>query len=169
MKLNNALAKEAKKHGICEDWYLELKNENNIDSMLDMYVKGIDFCLSNDYPSNDFIRKNFKGKMETHGIHLDEMLNIVSQPKVIALGNCFGTVETNDFEACEIYLKHNSEIVVMASRNSFVMIDIFDDSKLTVFAYDNSKVCINRYGGQVIQTANQNASIKIIEKNQKTY
>lgn len=169
MKLNYELAKQAKAHGICENWYLELKNENNIDKMLDMYVKGIDFCLSNDYPSNHFIRKNFKGKMEKHGIHLDETLNIVSEPKVIALGKCTGKIELDSFDVCEIFVKNESNLTIVAKGNSFVMIDLFDNSTIDVHTYDNAKVCINRYGGQVDEYKNENSEIKLIEKNKKTY
>lgn len=170
MNLGYELAKQAKKNGICEDWYLELKNEKNIDKMLEMYVKGIDFCLSNDFPSNHFIAKNFKGKMEKHGIHLDEFLNIVSEPKVVALGKCFGSIEANNYDVCEVFIKNDSEIIITATGNSFVMIDVFDNSKLTVYAKDNAKVCVNRYGGNVeFVRHHETSQVKIIEKNKKTY
>jgi hypothetical protein len=169
MKLNSELAKMAKIHGICENWHLELKNETDIDNMLEMYVKGIDFCLSNDFPTNDFIRKNFKGKMESHGIHLDETLRVISEPKTIALGKCSGTVKAENFDVCEIFIKNESEVTVMAKGNSFVMIDVFDNAKVHIFTYDNAKVYINRYGGQITESTNETSVIKIIEKNKKTY
>ena len=169
MKLSNELARYAKIHGICEDWYLALKNENDINGLLDMYIRGIDFCLANDYPSNDFIANNFKGKMEAHGVHLDETLEIVNERKIIALGKSVGTIEINEFEVSEIFIKHDSELVLIASGNSFVMIDIFDNAKLTVLASDDAKVRINRYGGQVFQESIDDSFIKLTEKNKKTY
>lgn len=169
MALNTELAKQAKKYGICEDWYLELKNEKEIDKMLEMYVKGIDFCLSNDYPSNEFIRKKFVGKMEKHGIHLDEKLAIESKPTVIALGKCMGDIVTLNYDVCQVFIKNDSELIIMAHGNSFVMVDIFDNAKVQIFTYDDSKVCVNRYGGEIIQSKNENSVIKIIEKNKKTY
>lgn len=169
MNLSHELAKQAKKHGICEDWYLTLKNEDNVNAMLEMYIKGIDFCLSNDYPSNHFIEKNFKGKMEKHGIHLDEIINIQNEAKVIALGKTFGTVEITGYVISEIFIKNNSEIVLTVKGNSFVMVDVFDDAKITVFAFDDAKVCVNHYGGKVHQSLKDNSQIKIIEKNKKTY
>ena len=169
MNLSHELAKQAKRNGICEDWYLALKNEKDINSLLDMYIKGIDFCLSNDYPSNHFIAKNFKGKMEAHGIHLDEVLDIVNEPTVVALGKCLGDIVTLEFEVCQVFVKHNSDIIIMANGNSFVMVDVFDDAKVLILAYDNAKVCVNRYGGTVTESKNENSAIKIIEKNKKTY
>ena len=40
------------------------------------------------------------------------------------------------------------------------MIDIFDNAKVAIFAYDNAKVCVNRYGGTVNQSKNENSVIK---------
>jgi hypothetical protein len=52
MDLAKELARQAKKKGICKPWYNELKslNGDNINAMAQMYLKGIDFCLANDYP-----------------------------------------------------------------------------------------------------------------------
>lgn len=169
MKLNNELAKQAKIHGICDDWYLQLKNETEIDKMIEMYIKGIDFCLSNNFPSNDFIRKNFKGKMESHGIYLDEDFNVVSMPKVVSLGKCGGIIEADNFDICEIFIKNESNIKVIARANSFIMIDIFDNTNLEIVASDNARVCVNHYGGIIYQSSSDKSTIKIIEKNKKTY
>lgn len=169
MKLNKELAKQAKNHGICKEWHADLKSTEDIEKMLDMYLKGIDFCLSNDYPKNDFIRANFKGKMEHKGIHLDERLNVVNERKVVCLGNCFGTVETDSFHVSEVFVKNGSEIIITARGNSFVMIDMFDDSQVTVYVKDNAKVCINHYGGDFFRNEDNNGMIKVIEKYSKTY
>lgn len=169
MNLSKELAKEAKKKGICEEWYFPLKNETNIDKLLEMYVKGIDFCLSNDYPSNHFIEKNFKGKMEKHGIHLDETFELKNEKIVIALGKCNGGIDVTGFNVSQIFIKNDSEISILAKDNSFVMIDLFDNTRLNVYAYNNSKVVINRYGGKISENISENAQIKIIEKHKKTY
>ena len=58
MDLAKELARQAKKKGICKPWYNELKslNGDNINAMAQMYLKGIDFCLANDYPDNGLER-----------------------------------------------------------------------------------------------------------------
>ena len=79
MDLGRTLAKDAAKKGICKPWHDELKNfGNDIDKMLEMYLKGIDFCLESDFPDKDFIAKQFKGKMETSGVFLDDAIDIDS-------------------------------------------------------------------------------------------
>jgi hypothetical protein len=168
-KVSKELAKQAKANGICAEWHADLKQMEDIEKLLDMYISGIDFCLSNDYPSNDYIRANFKGKMEHRGVFLDHDLKVAGQRTVVALGSCTGEVYVSGYDVSEIYLKHDSEIVLHVSGNSFAMVDMFDNSKLSIVASDNAKVCINHYGGEFIMGKRGNAVIKIREKNKKTY
>ena len=60
MKLSKELARQAKAKGICAPWHAQLLTLQDKEAMVDMYLKGIDFCLANDYPKNDFIRTHFK-------------------------------------------------------------------------------------------------------------
>ncbi|MBV5348916.1 hypothetical protein JZU61_04570 [bacterium] len=168
-KVGKELAKLAKQKGICQEWLGELRTAEDKEKMLEMYVKGIDFCLSNDYPSNDYIRANFVGIMEKHGIHLDENLHLVNDRKVIALGTCSGNIHVSGYNVSEIFLKHESELALTADENSFVMVDMFDNTRLRVTASEEAKVCINHYGGEIVFEQHGNAVVKIIEKNKKTY
>lgn len=146
-----------------------MKSLEDKDALLEMYVKGIDFCLANDFPTNDYIRDNFAGKMESYGVHLDESLNLSNNRRIIALGRCLGRIETNMYNVSEFFLKHDSDLLVIAKGHSFVMIDMFDNSKLHVIASADAKVCVNHYGGDLKTESCEDAIIKVIEKNQKTY
>lgn len=53
MKLNNKLAEMARKAGICEEWFIRLMYTEDKDKLIKMYLEGIDFCLSNEYPDNE--------------------------------------------------------------------------------------------------------------------
>lgn len=167
--IGKELARSAKKNGICMEWYNQLIDLNDKDKLVQMYVDGIDFCISNDWPSNEYIRDNFKGVMEKHGVHLDEALNVTNEPKTVALGACNGIVEVNDFRVCQVFAKHDSDIVIMARDNAHVMIDIFDNAVVSVIACNSSRVYVNRYGGRVDFEKHHNSSVIIKEKNKKTY
>ncbi|OQA66927.1 MAG: hypothetical protein BWY38_01637 [Ignavibacteria bacterium ADurb.Bin266] len=169
-KISKELAKEAKKKGICESWYKELQTIEDKREMIAMYLKGIDFCLMNDYPSNDYIRLNFKDIINEFGIYLDDNFNVCNIRKCILLGSTKGYIEINNFNVSEIFVKNESILNITAKNNSFVMIDAFDNSKTTVKAQDNAKVCINKYGNATIDSIkNDLAIVKIIEKNKKIY
>lgn len=169
MKLGKELALEAQRNGICSEWFDAMKNLTDKKALLEMYVKGIDFCLSNNYPSNDYIREHFKGEMEPFGVHLDEALLLQNPRTVVALGKCSGSIKVDEFTVSEVFIKHQSDLTIKAKGNSFVMVDIFDDAKVYVLAADESKVCINRYGGDVSYDTRDNGIVKIKEKNKKTY
>ena len=169
MSIGKELAKEAKKNGICEEWYQDLRTSDDKDKLLGLYIKGIDFCLSNDYPTNEYIRNNFKGRMEAYGIHLDEELSCTNERTVVALGVCSGDIENSGFTVSEVFLKHSSILTLVARDNSFTMIDMFDNSGLSIVAHDNAKVVINHYGGEIVFEKHENAQIKIREKHKKTY
>jgi hypothetical protein len=170
MKLSKELAKQAKRKGICKEWYSELKTLDNKKAMVSMYVKGIDFCLSNDYPSNEYIRANFKGMMEQFGVFLDDSVDLVNVEKCVALGQTKGCVETTNFGCSQIFVKHDSELTIIAKGDSFVMIDVFDKAIIHVQAYDRAKVCVNRYGDSKVDHKEADLGmVKIIEKHKKTY
>ena len=74
MEVNKRLARDAKKKGICEEWYGRLIDTKGKDELIKMYLEGIDFCLSNEYPSNEFIRQHFVGTCEAYGVFLDQAI-----------------------------------------------------------------------------------------------
>ena len=58
---------------------------------------------------------------------------------------------------------------MVAKDNAFVMIDIYDDAVISVYASDRAKVCVNHHGGSINRYATNDAVIKIREKDKKTY
>jgi hypothetical protein len=170
MKLSKELAKKAKQFNICQEWHDELKTLEDKRAIVRMYLKGIDFCLANNYPSNDYIRENFKGEMEKFGVFLDDSIDLVNVSKCVSLGHTKGRIETNDFGCSEIFVKHSSELTIIAKGDSFVMVDLFDDAVIHVQVHDRAKVCVNRYGNsQVDHMQFDFGMVKIIEKLKKTY
>lgn len=170
--LSRTLAKEAKKKGICKEWLAALRSLNDREAMVDMYLRGIDFCLRNDYPTNNFIKAHFADIAPRMGVFVDSEISVENSPKCVCLGATFGVVKTNNFNVTEIFAKHHTELNVVAADNAFVMIDVFDNSVVNIHAHDRAKVCVNKYGdgGRVnIVVEEAEAQVKIRVKNQKTY
>lgn len=163
------LAKQAKSKGICEDWYKQLKALTDKRAMIDMYIRGIDFCLSNDYPSNDYIRANFKGIMEDKGVFLDDNVSLVNFRRCVALGKTKGNVKATCYKVCEVFAKHESNLNIIVEDNAFVEIDMFDNSVVSVTSAGKAKVHINHYGGTLTFDEREESIIKVVEKNKKTY
>ena len=174
MKLNRKLAQLAKERGICEEWYNVLLKTEDVGELLKMALRGIDFCLSEEYPPLPFIREHFVGVMEPYGFHLDEEIQARNSEFVVAFGNCTGAAEYTDFAVGQVFVKHGSKLVIKASGNAFVMVDVFDETEVEIITSDNAKVCVNQYGGNLTTTTDDeagegNSIIKVIRKQSKTY
>jgi len=171
-KLSKELAKQALAAGAKKDCsiYQKLQAAESRSDLVQIYLDGIDFCLSNEFPANDFIRKHFTGAMEQYNIYLDEFAALINPKQVVALGKTSGTVKVDEYNVSQVYVKHNSKLKIKATDHSFVMIDIFDDTSIEVEASGDAKVCVNRYGNSaVVFDEKDNARVKIIEKNKRTY
>ncbi len=171
MKIAKELAKEARRLGVCQEWHDKLQNLNSKRAMVEMYVRGIDFCLSNNYPSNDYIRANFKGVMEEFGVFLDDNISVTNISNCVLLGNTTANIMANEYAVSRIFAKNNSTLDIKAMGNAFVLIDVFDYCNVHVTSSDNAKVCIYKYGDScnVDITQLDKSAIKIANKNTKTY
>lgn len=168
-RIAKELAKQAKAKGICEEWHKELRELTDRRAMVDMYIRGIDFCLSHDYPSNDYIREHFKGIMEEKGVFLDDNIGLENCRRCIALGGTQGAIKVMGYKVCEVFAKHQSVLEVMAEDNAFVEIDMFDTSVVSIVSSGKAKVHINRYGGTLSYEAQEDSIIKVVDKRQNTY
>lgn len=137
-----------------------------------MFLAGIDFCLSNEYPPLPLIKRYFAGDMEPYGIFLDDRIAARNAEHVVAFGACTGAAEYTGFAVGQVFVKHTGKLTIAASGNAFVMVDIFDEAQVEIQATDNAKVCVNQYGGSVATKTDDGAGkavIKVIRKQSKTY
>lgn len=168
--IRKELAEQAKNNEICKEWLEQLKVAPNLNSMLDMYIKGIDFCFSNEYPTNGFIRRNLKGNMEHKGIYLDETIDLHNQKTTICLGDSWLNFLGNEYTVSQIYLKDRVKAKIVAKDSAFIMIDIFDNVELEVEAFGEAKVCVNCYKGAKVKFKELDKSyVKVSYKLTKTY
>ena len=162
--------KRAIQNEICEDWAIKMQNTQTLDELLDMYIKGIDFSFSTEFLSNDFIRRNLKGKMEHKGIYLDDSIDLHNQREVVCLGDTRLSYLGNQFSVSQMYLRDNVKVKIVAKENAFIMIDIFDNVQLEIEASDKANVRVNCYkGAKVTFKSNDDSYVKISNKDFKTY
>lgn len=164
MKLAKELAKIAGKAGACEKRHDELLGLTDKRDMIKMYLDEIDFCMENDYPGNEFVKKYFKGITEQYNIYLDDYIMLVNPDKVVALGETKGNIQFDNYTVGRVFMNHNSNVRIKVKDDAFVMIDIYGNSAVQVEASDNSKVCINRYGGTIEKSEKDRGVVKVINK-----
>lgn len=168
--LNKEILAEALRNDICAPWATKIENAESVEELLQMYVDGIDFCLSNNFPSNGFLQETAGVLLQKYGIRIDEIVEVINPEKLVLLGTCSAKVSVTGYAVSQLFIKHNSVATVFANSNAFVMIDVFDDANLTVIASDESKLIVNVYGNaKVIEGATENAYIKVVRKLKDTY
>lgn len=168
--INKYILEKAKEAGICEPWAEMVAGTSNIDDLLKMYVKGIDFCIEKNFPSNEDLLSLGGAYLVKHGIYIDAAIDCPVGEFLVLLGRCTGILNIAGYSTTQIFIKHTSCITVHVKNNSFVVIDCFDNAKLDLVADGNSKVLVNVYGSACITKASEGtAQVKVIHKNQPTY
>lgn len=171
MELNKKLERQAKRFDACAEGRKSLLSITDKRDMVKLYLHHIDFCLMNDYPSNEFIREQFVGVMEEFGVYLDSKVDATNERKLVLLGACDVKSEHNEYSVGEMFVKHSSQANIIVRDHAFVMVDAFDDANIHVYAYDRARVCINVYGNAHVEIMEQEdgAHVKVVNKNKKTY
>jgi hypothetical protein len=151
--LNKELKGKAVDLGLCTEW-TEKWTEKTKDELCRMYILGIDFCIKHSYPNNDYMKKNFDGVMQKHGIHVSEEIHDKNVRIAVYNGKCKGVASFDNFSVGRIYLRHDSDLIVKASGYSKVFISTYDNTKLKVECSENAKVYVYRKGGIVEYSGN---------------
>lgn len=164
------LVAEASRKGICGEWKQMMRGAKSLDTLVQMYVRGIDFCVNEHFPSPEYMEANFKGVCERYGVYVNEQVEAKNARRGVFCGHTTGRVEYDGYEVAVLYVKDESEIEVEAGDHSIVTIDCFDRAKVTVRAKDGAKVTVNLYGSAVVEYACDGSSeVKVVRKFKDTY
>lgn len=171
MELKEYILKTAQAKDICHPWAERIAGVKSVDELLQMYVDGIDFCLANDFPSNNDLVKFAGDKLPDYGICVDKQRLALKNSKfTVLLGSSEAHLHYTGFTVSQLFVKHTSFTEVLAAGNSFVVIDCFDYSRVDVTATDGAKILVNIYGQAKVTTETTgNGIIKIVHKHKNTY
>lgn len=162
----------AKIDGICKPSYRDIcRNIDDPDALLQLYVKGIDFCLANNFPSNEYLVSKGGNLLLKYGICVDRNLMLENKDRIVALGKSFLTAILDDFNVSEIFIKHNSIVNIDVRDNAIVIVDCFDNSTVNIRAMNSANVFVNQYIGARVNIGYQgeNTIVKINKKDTPTY
>ncbi|MBD5229653.1 MAG: hypothetical protein HDS69_06415 [Bacteroidales bacterium] len=147
MDLINQLKADGTEKGLCRQWRMKLQQGMSVGDLAKLYIEGIDFCISEDYPTLDFLRKHFKGSCEPYGVFVDDEVKERNAPDVVLNGDCKAILEYDGFTVSRIFARHNSQGAVNVSDHAIVTVDLFDNSNLAIAtAGSDAQVIVNLYG-----------------------
>lgn len=143
--LSETLKQQAISLGLCKQWSREWADNSGQQELIDKYVRGIDFCIEHQYPSNDFIKANFdRGLLHENLIYVDEHLDLDNAPSGIYIlnGECTGTIRFHSWAAATIFVRHESRVNIEAGDFARLTIRIYDDAEVETSSRESSAVRI---------------------------
>ncbi len=142
-KLNAELRQQAVDFGLCAKWRGDWKFDKSQQELIDMWKKGIDFAIIHNYPSIDFIKANFDRRLLNRNlVFVDESIEIKNAPSGIYVinGECSGTLWFNSWAAATVYVRHNSNVRIIADDFAKVFVRLYDDASADVIELDGAVI-----------------------------
>ena len=166
MRLNEILKRDGVAKGMCSPYQKELDNQETVEGLVSLYVKGIRFCVDNDYPTLDFLRKHFKGQCEPFNVFIDDEVMTRNAERIVLNGECQGTLIYDGFAVARVVARHDTDAKMYVSDRAIVHVDAFDNSRLAIYsAGDRVKVRVRQFGNAKVDCIGKGISLEIINKN----
>lgn len=140
--LSETLKQQAIGLGLCKPW-TEAWGDCDQQELIDKYVKGIDFCIEHQYPSNDFIKANFeRDLLNTNLIFVDEYVDMDMAPSGIYIlnGECSGSIRFAPWTAATVYVRHTSNVRIIADDFAKVFVRLYDEAEAVVESDESAVV-----------------------------
>ena len=153
--LNIALRERARDLGLCDQWYEEWDLNSPKEVLINKYIKGIDFCIKNDYPKLDFIKAVFTGQeLADNGIFADCNIVMSNAKSAVLLGKSNGIIRYDGLNTGNVYLRHQSELTIEATGVARVFVEVYEGCRINVVATGIAKVFVYWHGGTVNASGN---------------
>jgi len=157
--ISNELKEKAISLGLCEEWTNEWDEEDK-DTLCEKYVKGIDFCIMHNYPSLKYMKDNFDGIMQNHGVFVDDNGMKKNLPKAVINGLSIMNMLYDKFSVGTVYLRHDSALNIIAKDNAKVFIFTYDNCILNIKCSDSAIVYVYNHGGSINYDINENILVR---------
>ncbi len=169
-QIKQELKLDALRHDLCGPWQRMLDRAADKATLVQMYMRGIDFCFGWNFPSVDYIARHFKGVCEAYGLHVDESFRSRNERKVALVGRCEALLDYDDYEVAQVFMKHDSRALLDVRGHSLVTVDCFDTSRLEIRAREGAQVTVYRYGDARVTCAEPSeATVRVVDKHKNGY
>lgn len=158
-ELNILLRDQADELGVCEKFREVWSDDFSRQDLVSFYKRGIEFCIDNAWPTDDFIKENFdKALLEKNNIFMDDF-GIVNNGNGVYICNdsSTGTLMFSGMDVATVYVMGGSSVTIEAYDLSKVFIDLLDGAELSavqkgssaVYVYKKSKESVLNTSGSV--------------------
>ena len=142
--LSDILKQEAVERNLCSQWTAEWADDSDQQALIDKYVRGIDFVIKQgEWPTNEFIKANFDRELlHDNLIFVDEDIDLKEAPNGVYIlnGECSGVIRFNSWAAATVYVRHNSNVTIIADDFAKVFVRVYDEADAEVVELDEAVV-----------------------------
>lgn len=161
IELSKTLRESARHHGLCNEWYDEWSDSCSPSELVAKMFKGLDFCLKNHWPSNDFIKERFNIYfLRKVNVFVDDKYSNVNPEQCLILGSSEITTRFNGTSIGNIHVRDDSCLKLTARNRSFVIIHLYEKASITAKQFDIAHVVIIKHSNDTIVNVDQNIRIK---------
>lgn len=153
MNVSKVLKEEAMKFGLCVGW-TEQWGSPTKEQLVEMYIKGLDFCILHNYPSNEFIKEHFGEIAIQKGVYTDMKVDVLNPPTAILNGECSGTIVLTGFVSRDIHVRHNSKVKIIIRDAAKAFIRVYDKAHVIVENESASRCFVYKKGGRATISGN---------------
>lgn len=149
--LGKKLQLQAEGLGACEEGISGLERLNEHE-LINRYLHFIEFAIDKDWPSNEFIKRNFdKSLLEHNNVYVDsEFERRNARQVVVVQGNSHGVLLYDGYTTADVYVRHDSEVTIDCSRLSKVFINVYGRAKVKVSQRDGAAVYVYKHGDDCV-------------------
>jgi hypothetical protein len=155
-ELSVKLRESARKFGLCDQWYNNWNDDIGKEGLIEMYLRGLDFCIKHRWPTKTFIKQNFtQDFLRRHGILVDDTRSYPVRDEnrrqmylkeYVLLGNSHATIRYSFRpHMCQVWVCDNANVTVDVKYGAYILIHLFDKSSADVKTDLVSNVCVIRH------------------------
>ena len=159
MNIGKEIALEAKKYGLCAEWYKKMLAVTTYKQLAEMYFDGDDWSMEKDFPSLSILRKH-KGAFLPYGLVVDSTEKFVNNFRIAFFGNSESEISYSDYAVGNVIVRHQSKVKIKASGNAKVFVNLIDEARVEIEATENAEVFIYNYGQQTNYSNKGNVIVK---------
>lgn len=129
-KLNETLRAEAIAMGLCQQWQNDWTSNKSSADLIEMYKRGIDFCLDRNWPSCDWITSHFNpAELQDRNIFVRVLGGeIILSNGVAVVRECSDVIIT---------IPRNSVVTLHCQQNSNLCIKLLKGARAFIHLHDS--------------------------------
>ena len=159
MNIGKEIAIDAKKYGLCAEWYKKMLAVTTYKQLADMYFDGDDWSMEKDFPSLSILRQH-KGAILPYGLVVDSTEKFENNFRIAFFGNSESEISYSDYAVGNVIVRHQSKVKIKASGSSKVFVNLIDEARVEIEATENAEVIVYNYGQQTNYSNKGNVIVK---------